>query len=183
MVKYAYALLAFLLLLGCKKDTPPNEVEGMRPIYAKDVLLKAPSVTAPRSFHDLGKMYYRAPWLFAVENGKGIHVIDNSDPANPKPTWFYAIDFCYDLAIKGNRLYTDQAMGKDLSILVLDISDMSNIKLLSRESVPNTNFQQSETALIPLTYSGYFECPDAAKGPVVGWEKAIIKNPRCKTAR
>ena len=38
---------------------------------------------APKAIERPGKIYVRAPYIFLNEIDKGIHIIDNSNPANP----------------------------------------------------------------------------------------------------
>ena len=51
-----------------------------------------------------GKIYFKDNYLFVNEYGKGIHVIDNSNPADPKKIAFYKILGNVDMAIRGNIL-------------------------------------------------------------------------------
>lgn len=57
-----------------------------------------------------GKIYYRHPYLFVNEKYKGVHVIDNSNPANPVNKGFIVVPGCLDMAVKGNIIYLDNAV-------------------------------------------------------------------------
>jgi hypothetical protein len=167
---------AFLLLLiaACtpREEAPPLKVEGLVPVYttAEDMALE---VQTPRPMRRLGKIYHKAPWLFAVETGEGIHVIDNSNPDNPQPKWFYRIAGCQDMAVKGARLYADQYT----DLLVIDLSKPDQLKVLQRQTIRKENAQIN----LPPDYSGFFQCPDPKKGGVKRWEKAMLTEPGCKT--
>jgi hypothetical protein len=165
-------LLLFAAACTQPEDAPPLKVEGLRPVYATEDELKI-EVQTPRPMRQLGKIYYKAPWLFAVETGAGIHVIDNSNPDNPQPKWFYSIVGCQDMAIKGERLYTDQYT----NLLVIDLSALDRIKVLERQAIR----KESGTLNFPPNYSGFFECPDPKKGGVKRWETAMLTEPGCKT--
>jgi hypothetical protein len=63
-----------------------------------------------RKLNDPGKIYHHAPYIFINERYKGIHVINNSDPASPVNEGFIVAPGCIDMAMKGNTLYIDNAV-------------------------------------------------------------------------
>jgi hypothetical protein len=180
MLKYTYILLFFCVLVGCKKDTSvPAEVEGLRPIYKKDLPINLPTVSGPRPLRNIGKIYERGSQIFIVEKGEGVHVFNRFSPTGPYR--FYAIDWCQDVAVDyRSRLYATQISGAAADISVIDIWNMDNIQLVLRRAIHNVENVENKPPL-PKDYSGYFECPDPTQGPVAGWEKTMLKNPRCKT--
>lgn len=106
-----------------------------------------------------------------IEVNKGVHVIDVSDTTNPQKISFLNIPGNKDITSQNNYLYADN--GPDL--LVLDLSDMNNIKLITRQK---NIFKPSE--FYPPGYKGFFECADYANGWVVAWETAELNNPECR---
>ena len=54
-----------------------------------------------------GKIYVKDNYLFINEVKKGIHVIDNTNPASPKAISFIQILGNIDIAVKDNILYAD----------------------------------------------------------------------------
>ncbi|MEO6165900.1 MAG: hypothetical protein ABIO46_09860 [Chitinophagales bacterium] len=76
----------------------------------------------------VGKIYYKAPYIFISEVDKGIHIIDNSDPASPQNISFINIPGCIDLAVMDNMLYADSY----IDLVTIDISDPLNAKEVSR---------------------------------------------------
>src|SRR5688572_15216924 len=58
----------------------------------------------------VGKIYIKGHLLFVNDPGKGIHIIDNQNPASPVRKSFLAIPGNYELAVKGNVLYADSYM-------------------------------------------------------------------------
>jgi hypothetical protein len=76
----------------------------------------------PVEINQPGKIYFKDDYLFVNEVGKGIHVIDNSDPANPVKIAFYEIMGNVDIAIKGNILFADSF----IDLVAIDITDISN---------------------------------------------------------
>jgi len=59
---------------------------------------------------ETGKIYVKDNFLYVNEKGKGIHIIDNTDPANPKKQSYMAIPGNLDVAMKGDYLYADSYM-------------------------------------------------------------------------
>lgn len=79
---------------------------------------------AAREIQVAGKMAVKGQYLFINEVGEGIHVIDNSDPANPGFLSFLQIPGNGDIVIFNNTLYADSYC----DVVALDISDINNIK-------------------------------------------------------
>jgi hypothetical protein len=75
-----------------------------------------------------GKIYYKDNYLFINEIKKGIHLIDNTDPKNPKKILFISIPGVIDMAVKDNTLYADSYT----DLLSFDISNIKNIKTTGR---------------------------------------------------
>ncbi|GAB5554153.1 MAG: hypothetical protein Sapg2KO_37440 [Saprospiraceae bacterium] len=145
--------------------------EGVRPIYADfdtwDEIISLPA----RPIENLGKIYYKAPYIFVNERFKGIHIFDNSDPSQPTPIAFIQIYGSEDIAISGNILYADNYT----DLVAIDISDLNNVQVVSRTEDLYTRSGKA----FPEGYSGYFECVEESQGLVVGWEEAELLNPRC----
>lgn len=65
---------------------------------------------AAQPLHNTGKIYLYGQYILVNEKYKGIHVIDNSNPAAPVNMLFLHIDGCIDMAVKNNILYADNAV-------------------------------------------------------------------------
>jgi hypothetical protein len=145
--------------------------EGVRPIYADldgwDEIVSLPA----RPVENLGKIYYKEPYIFVNERFKGIHVFDNSDPSQPMPIVFIQIYGSEDIAINGNILYADNYT----DLVAIDISDLNNVQVVNRVEGLYTRSSKA----FPEGYSGYFECVEEDRGFVVGWEEAELLNPKC----
>jgi hypothetical protein len=128
-------------------------------------------VEGPRSFADPGKMFLYQNFIYVTDYGTGVHVIDNSDPANPTKVAFVVIPGVVDAAVKSGIMYADNF--KD--IVAFDVKNVSNITFTKRvkDVYPLTNQFYPEFA------SGYFECVDTTKGYVLRWEKTILNSPKC----
>lgn len=146
-------------------------VEGVRPIYVSSDAWDEIVATDPQPIQNLGKIYYKDPYIFVNERYKGIHILDNTNPSNPIPLRFIQIIGSEDIAIKGDILYADNIT----DLVAIDISDFQNIEVKSRTKDLYTSSKKS----FPDGFSGYFECVDPKQGIVVGWESATLENPKC----
>jgi len=117
-----------LFLTGCIKDEVKTTLRYTiyTPSYKTVKELRENMATlASRDVAYPGKIYIKGAYLFVGERNRGIHIIDNSNPAAPKNTGFLEIPYNADMAVKNQTLYAD--MGGDL--LSLDITDPKNAKL------------------------------------------------------
>lgn len=115
-----------ILLAGCFKDRITKTYTILRPVYTPKVtVLASINGNSGQSFDTVGKIYIKGPWVFLNEVDKGIHIIDNSDPAHPVQTAFLNIPGNRDIAVKGNTLYAD--MYSDL--LAIDISNPHQVSV------------------------------------------------------
>ncbi len=166
---------AALLLGGCTgKPVEPGLVDGWVPVYMPGAEAQKISSGGPQSFVNGGKIATQGNMLYQVEQDKGIHLISISNPALPVKMGFISIPLCRELTLKGNYLYTNNMA----DLVVLDVSNPAAATVSSRISnaFPDLGIQFPPDAG-PGTY---FECTDAAKGVVTGWELKKINNPKCR---
>jgi hypothetical protein len=170
-------LLFSIILFSCTQTDSrsrrlPEIAEGYVPIYAKqndveEIVMNNVTITA-----NAGKIYAYGNYIFQNEVAKGIHIIDNTNKSNPSKIGFLKIPYNTELAVKGNFLYANNLN----DLVVFDLSNTTNPVLVKR--LPNVFPTVSQN--YPLQQNVYFECADAAKGIVVGWEKKTLSNPKCK---
>lgn len=127
-IQKMFLCLVIFALSGCLKDSAKQSYTITRPILAKlsevrsGIKMEGPvSVSAP------GKMYLIGNTILLNESGKGIHVIDNSNPAAPVNKSFLPIPGNYDMAVNGNILYADCFT----DLLAFDISNPNQLVLKS----------------------------------------------------
>src|SRR5436305_88536 len=102
----ACCLFSLLFLQGCFKDSCRNSYAIYIPVYKTLSQVRASMKSeAPRPLQNTGKLYVQGNYIFLNEVQKGIHVIDNTNPSNPKNISFINIPGNIDLAVKGNYLY------------------------------------------------------------------------------
>ena len=72
--------------------------------------------------------YVYEQYLFIVENGEGLHVIDNSDPANPEAVTFMEVPGGQGIAVRNDILYLNQYT----DLVAFDLSDPTEPSFISR---------------------------------------------------
>ena len=173
-MKYFAFLCTIMLLYGCDLDSWTSDVADVgvvmayRPVYGDSTNLDV-SIQDPRPIDKAGKIYSYQDLLIVNEVGKGIHLYDNIDPANPVKLNYVSIPGNHDVAIKNGILYADSYA----DLLALEIT-RDTVQVLKR--IADVMPFSSE---MPPQESTYFECVDPAKGLVIGWEITEIENPKC----
>jgi hypothetical protein len=116
------------LLQSCIKDSchQTRTYTWYTPVYStRQQVRDGIKSGAATAIQNTGKIYIRGNYIFLNELNKGIHVIDNTNPAQPVNKAFIAIPGNVDLAVKGNTLYAD--LYTDL--VTLDITDPLHVQL------------------------------------------------------
>jgi len=149
-------------------EFPIGDVEGYKPIYASSDQTTI-VFNAPRDLHNPGKIYIISHFLLINEKYEGIHVFDNSNPSSPIALGFLAIAGNTEMAVRNNVLYADHLS----DLVALDVADWNNIEEVSRFK------REFSSQHIPPGTGRYFECIVESKGVVVGWELAMLNNPKC----
>src|SRR6185436_7954170 len=74
-----------------------------KPVYMSyDELRSAVKSTAVTDLKTVGKIYYKAPYIFISEVNEGIHVLDNTNPSSPQNVAFIKVPGNLDIAVKDN---------------------------------------------------------------------------------
>ncbi|WP_224997354.1 hypothetical protein [Cesiribacter sp. SM1] len=160
------ATLLMLALGGCiesEENFQPTLLAYYKPVYASEQELFKIQVQPVRSLHDPGRIYTKGTLLIINERFKGFHLIDNADPANPKPLMFLEVPGAVNMAMQGQYLYADNVT----DLITIDLSDLQQIKEVNRQKDVFEGFKP-----YPLLRDVGFECVDKKKGIVVGWELA-----------
>jgi hypothetical protein len=113
-------------LNSCVKDniTRSYTYSYYLPVYKTTAEVRANiRSNTPQEVVDPGKIVLLGNYIFLNEVDKGIHIIDNHNPASPRNVAFIDIPGNMDLALKGNTLYAD--LYTDL--VTLDISNPLNV--------------------------------------------------------
>jgi hypothetical protein len=126
--KITSLLIAMFFISGCVKDHCTHTYTYFMPVYKTSDEVRANiKSNHPREIERPGKLFIKGDYIFLNEVDKGIHIINNVNPANPQNVAFVDIPGNMELAVKGNNLYVD--LYTDL--VTLDITDPSNVVVKS----------------------------------------------------
>lgn len=161
-----YLLLSLILSLSSCEDKGQEDLQEYLiavPItMTVEEFRNSIDIISPIPTQESGKIYAYQQLIFVNDKYLGIHVINNSDPANPQKQAFIKIPGNVDIAVKNNYLYADSMS----DLLVFDISDIDNISLVNRlENVLHDNIAWPLEADF-VDYSGFGNGDDV----LVGWE-------------
>lgn len=167
--------IAGLLFLLFFSGSSNYIVDGYKPLYVPESEAKIVKVLEPRDVESQGKIYIKDSYIYVGDVERGVHIIDNSDPAHPQKIAFIQIYGNHDIAIKGNTMFADNLD----DLIAIDISNLEDIKISKRIAgvykLSNQKYPDN------VAYGTYFECVDPEKGTVVGWVPAELENPECWT--
>lgn len=159
-------LFAGVVLVSCndKQET----VEGWKPVYSTDANTSTVDMKASEPLENPGRIYVYENLLLVNDQSKGIHIYDNSDKANPFEISFIGIPGNMDFSVRADKIYADNIR----DMVIVDIANPAVPAYVSRikDLFPVQQFPDE---------FGAFECVDPEKGIVVGWEKAMLENPKC----
>jgi hypothetical protein len=173
MKKLLLLYISTICIFQISCNPKDREVMGWAPIYSNPknpTQIKSSKTVGINT--NPGKIYIKDNRFYQINIGKGIHVIDIEDKANPKPIAIIEIEGVQEMSIKGDYLYTNALN----DLVIVDIAKLDDVKEIKR--LPQT-FSIIENNQHPPT-TGYYECPEPNKGIVIGWEEKLLKNPKCR---
>jgi hypothetical protein len=166
IVPFIVVFILFVFLLTSCEDTTYKEYKGNAPVYMSYSELR--SAVSPEQNVDLknpGKIYFKDNYIFIVEELKGIHVFDNTNPSSPVKKVFVKIPGVVDISISGYNLYADSFV----DLVVLDVENIDNIHEVGRveDILPYTVPEVDNE--YPMAYV------DQDKGVVIDWELRMVR--------
>ncbi len=150
-----FATVVAIVAGCCTTRTVSYKTVVYEPVYKPlEEIRSGVKVESPRELKNPGKIWVFGDYLFIVERGEGVHIIDNSNPRAPQFVSFVTIPGNGDIAVRYNILYADSY----IDLVAFDISDPKNPRVVKRvEGIfPN-----------PLDRSGTYL--DSKKGLLVEW--------------
>ena len=106
--KMTSLFIAMFFLAGCVKDNCKQTYTYFMPVYKTTAEVRANiKSNKPEEIKRPGKLFIKGDYIFLNEIDRGIHILDNTNPANPENVAFINIPGNMDLAVKGNILYAD----------------------------------------------------------------------------
>ncbi len=125
---WLFFLFVASFLSSCVKDECTRTYTYYLPVYKTTDQVRANiKSNAPQKVERPGKLFVRGKYIFLNETDKGVHVIDNTNPASPKNVAFITMPGNIDLAVKGNTLYADAYS----DLVTLDISNPLQVEVKS----------------------------------------------------
>lgn len=156
----------FMFFISSCEDATYKEYRGNAPVYMTyDNLRSAVSIEQDVDLENPGKIYFKDNYIFIVEELKGIHVFDNSDPSSPVKKGFVKLPGVVDISISGYIMYADSFV----DLVVLDVQNIDNIHEVARvkDILPYT---------VPPVENDFPQAyVDQEKGVVIGWELKTIR--------
>ncbi len=160
-----------VVFFSCDDDSSNEEFADYlvaRPlVMSRAEFVNSVDVVSPLPIKESGKIYAYQDYVFINDKFKGVHVIDNTNPAAPQKIAFIKIAGNVDISIKDNYLYADSIT----DLIVLDISNINTIEIVNRmENVLRDN------VIIPFE-AQIFEWGsiDYENDIIIGWETVIEK--------
>ncbi|HET8828856.1 MAG TPA: hypothetical protein VFM79_05925, partial [Pelobium sp.] len=102
----------------------------------------------PKSLQTPGRIYVYGDYLFINDVRRGIHVVDNSNPASPVFLNFINIPGNEDLAVYNNILYADSY----IDLLAFDLSNPREVKFKNRVKDVFTKYYYTQNTNLIYAY-------------------------------
>ena len=148
-------------LTGCKKYKN-KEVYANCPVYMDYASFRNSfSFEKDVAIGGAGNIFVYNQYIFLSEEDKGIHIINNSNPAAPVVEGFMNIPGNTQMAVKGTYLYANSY----IDMLVIDLSNITNPTLVNRMT---DVFEYATPAIKDDQYPVADVHKD--KGVVIGWD-------------
>lgn len=126
-LNYALILLLFGFISSCTfNDDSEQAIFAVPEIKSLAEIRNNISVESAQPTNSDGKIYVTQDYLFYIAQESGIHIFNNTNPANPQNIAFINLEGVHDIAVKGNYLYADNF----IDLVVFDISTITNISLV-----------------------------------------------------
>ncbi|WP_430816624.1 LVIVD repeat-containing protein [Carboxylicivirga sp. RSCT41] len=159
LLKLSFVVMAVLSLSACSDKIKETYTVNTPEYLSYDDLRSSFQMKSAQTIIQPGKIYFKDHFIFINEYQKGIHIIDNADPANPRFVSFLELPGNVDMAIKGNMLYADSY----IDLVTIDISDMNNIREVDRD-------EEAFPYIIPGFENGVLSRIDQSKGVITGYK-------------
>ncbi|MDD4967831.1 MAG: hypothetical protein PHT07_00195 [Paludibacter sp.] len=159
--------MTLLALTGCENQVTETVTYKINePIFmATSTFRNSVKVTTePQKITSIGKMCFYNNYLYISEPEKGIHIINNTDPANPQIIGFIQLLGNADLAIRNGMLYAD-------SYIDLVWFDVTNPALPELKGRLDSIFPTAMPMIMNnygYDYSSVYS--GKSNGIVIGWE-------------
>jgi hypothetical protein len=140
---FAVIIVLACCMVACTKDHVKDHYVYYTPVYkTRDEIKANIRSNNPVEIVQTGKLAVKDNYIYLNEPGKGVHIIDASNPASPRNLAFIDIPGNVEVAVRGNYLYADCYT----ALAVVDISNPRQVAL-----------KQFVNGVFPVPYyPGYF---------------------------
>lgn len=169
-MKTLFASIVLIIGMNSCHDKYTESYMANVPVYmaVEDWRALEISAESPRSISEAGKIYIYQHYLFIVEPGQGVHIVNNSNPSSPQNIAFLPVLGCLDVAIRNNLLYVDSYF----DLLSFDLNDPGNPTLTCR--IPDAFDSNFSTFVQGFDESLPIVGINDESGIVVGWTQEEI---------
>lgn len=139
------------LLASCTKDecTQKTSYKVFTPVWVlPEEFTKPVEISEPRELKHPGKIYFYQDYILINEIREGIHLINNTDPANPVNEGFIKIKGNVDMAIRNGILYGDSYT----DLVIIDFRNVLHPVQISRKTGVFTSHYHKEASGAVLSH-------------------------------
>lgn len=119
-------------MLSSCEDTVKEKVTYYinEPVFASAAEIRSRSIEVepPKEIEEQGKLCFYKNYLYISEPGKGIHIIDNQNPASPRNVGLIELEGNVDIAIYNDKLYADHY----IDLAYFDITNPAKPEFIGR---------------------------------------------------
>lgn len=175
-----FGIFSAIFLVGCNtKCTKTLTYVKQVPIYRALGEIRASfAIKEPTALLNPGKIHVKGNLLFIVDQRKGVHVVNNADPANPAFIKFIQAAECIDVSTYQNMMIVNQ--GPDL--VTLNIQDINNIQFVGRQNnVMNTDLIKQDSFVVDYQEKEVVEVVEDANcgsGGGFGMREDVVFSPQ-----
>jgi hypothetical protein len=141
-----------ILFAGCTKDNATISLTFKKgtAVYADiEEIRNVELVSAPRIIENAGKLFIGENYILIGENGKGIHVLDNTDPSNPVNIMFLQLPFTKEFFVDNDMIYAES----QYDFIKIDLSDINNPVMVDRVEYAFAEPIQNADGLVLVGFS------------------------------
>ena len=126
-LKYLLITVTLGLVTACSNsDDSEQALFAVPEIKSLTELRSNITVEAAQPTNSDGKIYVTQNYLFYIAQESGIHIFNNTNPANPQNIAFIKLPGVHDIAVKGNYLFADNF----IDLVVFDIANINAISVV-----------------------------------------------------
>lgn len=133
----ALVTLVLFALMAFQTSSDSFPYSNYKPIMMKRADMEAAiGLQEPQPIVAPGKLWLYNNFIFIIEQYKGIHILNNTNPANTQNVGFIHIDGCTEVAVKSGVIYTNNAVDL-IALKSTSAFDAIEVKSRNRDALPS----------------------------------------------